>query len=576
MKYALIAINASYTHSSLSIYSIFASSIYKQQIDTLEFNINQPINLIIEKLYSSNAEVYMFSAYIWNIEMILKIASDLKKIKQCIIVLGGSEVAFTPNAYLSTYSQIDYIISGEGEAVIDRFIEAINNNQSPLNIPGIYDKHKAYNPNDLIKFPFAERIFPYNESILLNQLKNKIIYYESSRGCPFRCGYCISHLDKKLRYVPIDRVKKELLFFMEKKIEQVKFVDRTFNSDAKRAYEIIQFIIEHNICTNFHFEIYAEHMTDELVDLLVNAPLEYFQIEVGLQTTNLKTLNAINRTNDLIKFKDVMSKLLFNKNIHVHADLIALLPYETLDTFKEGFDYLYHIGPHMLQLGFLKVLNGTDIRKNADQYSIQYSSYPPYETLSTETLSYKGKKILKAVTDIIEKYYNSGIFSGTLQYLSNTFYKSPFDFYNEFAVFYNKMISDHRSVSRKEFYKIMFEFISVFPYDDVGKYLLVFDYLKNNTLYLPDFLQQTVYYIYQKDIFNFLKESENVNMLFPEFLGMKPKEIVKKTKFILFPINPRTHEPKKTLVVFTDEREENIYRRNTHRIIPDAYLHYFE
>ena len=575
MKYALIAINSSYIHSSLSIYSIYSSSLHKQQIDTMEFNINQPIDLIIEELYSSDAEVYMFSAYIWNIEMILKITSDLKKIKECMIVLGGSEVAFNPNEYLNTYNQIDYIISGEGEAVIDRFIEAINNNRSPLDIPGIYDKNKAYDQNDIIKFNFHERIFPYDETILTNQLSNKIIYYESSRGCPFRCSYCISHLDKKLRYLSISRVKKELLFFMQHKVNQVKFVDRTFNSDAKRAYEIIQYILENNICTNFHFEICAELMTQELVDLLRNAPSGCFQIEVGLQSTNTDSLNAINRTNDLVKFKEIMSKILFNNNIHVHADLIALLPCETLETFKKGFDYLYDIGPHMIQLGSLKLLNGTDLKKDAELYGIRYSNYPPYEALSTETLSYADKKTLKAVTNIVDKYYNSGAFSETLQYLINTYYDSPFDFYHSFAIFFKKVVSDHRSISRKELYKILLEFIIFFSYDAVGTSLLVFDYLKNNTLHLPDFLQNVVASINQKNIFDFLNNSENIRLLFPEFLEVKPKDIVKKTKFIFFPIDPETCDSKKTLVAFSNKRDEDIQRRNMHKIIPENYHNFF-
>ena len=575
MKYALIAINSSYIHSSLSIYSIYSSSLHKQQIDTMEFNINQPIDLIIEELYSSDAEVYMFSAYIWNIEMILKITSDLKKIKKSMIILGGSEVAFNPNEYLNTYDQIDYIISGEGEAVIDRFIETIDNLRSPLDIPGIYDKNKVYDQNNIIKFNFHERIFPYDETILTSQLSNKIIYYESSRGCPFRCSYCISHLDKKLRYLSIGRVKEELLFFIQHKVNQVKFVDRTFNSDAKRAYEIIQFILENNICTNFHFEICAELMTQELVDLLRTAPLGCFQIEVGLQSTNTDSLNAINRTNDLVKFKEIMSKILFKNNIHVHADLIALLPYETLETFKNGFNYLYYIGPHMIQLGSLKLLNGTDLKKDAELYCIRYSNYPPYEALSTETLSYADKKTLKAVTNIVDKYYNSGAFSETLKYLINTYFDSPFAFYQSFAKFYNGMISDNRSVSRKELYNIMLQFLTAFDYDKVSKVLLVFDYLKNNSLYLPDFLQKEVRCINQKDIFNFLNEPENIRLFFPEFFGMQPKEIIKKTKFIRLPIDPETCIHNETLIVFLNNQEDNIFRRNTHRIIPQDYQYYF-
>ncbi len=575
MKYTLIAINASYTHSSLSIYSIYASSSYKQQIKLLEFNINQSVDLILEELYSANADVYMFSAYIWNIEMILKIASDLKKLKKCMIVLGGSEVAFTPNEYLNTYDQIDYIISGEGEPIIDQFIEAINNDRSPLDIPGIYNKNKAYDPNDTIKFTFSERTFPYNESMLNNQLKHKIIYYESSRGCPFRCSYCISHLDKTQRYVPIDRIKKELLFFIDHKVKQIKFVDRTFNTNARRAYEIIEFIIANNICTNFHFEICAELMTNKLIELLNNAPLGCFQIEVGLQTTNPATLDAINRKNDLVKFREVMMKIIVKKNIHVHADLIALLPYETLETFKKGFDYLYHIGPHMLQLGFLKLLNGTDLKTNVEQYDISYSDYPPYEALCTATLSYDDKKLLKSVTNIVEKYYNSGAFSETIQYLLDTYYDSPFDFYNHFALFYDQMISDHRSVSRKELYTILLEFMITYSYKDTAQYLLAFDYLKNNTLHLPDFLQQSVSVVNQKDIFTFINEEKNINMFLPGFLGMQPKEITKKTEFIILPIDPETRESKETFTVFLDKKEENIFRRNVHRIISEDYHHYF-
>lgn len=575
MKYVLIGINASFTHSALSIHALYAASKYKKMISIKEFNINQLSEAVLDDLFVLNADVYMFSCYIWNIEFILKIASDLKKIKQCIIVLGGSEVAYTPEYYLQSYDYFDYIISGEGEAMLDHFIDQVNIGESPSSIPGVYTKGKVFSSENLIEYNFTQRAFPYNEQILLDQLSGKIIYYESSRGCPYHCSYCISDLNKRLRYVLIDRVKEELLFFISHKVKQVKFIDRTFNCDAQRAYDIIQFIIENNICTNFHFEICADIMTEKMIDLLSSAPLDFFQIEVGLQSTNPMTLQAVRRNNNLDRFSKVVTKLISNANMHVHADLIALLPYETLKTFQEGFDYLYKIGPHMLQLGFLKLLNGTVLRREADTFNLIYSQTPPYEALSSATMAYTDKRLLKKIAMMIDKYYNSGLFSNTLQYIIKNHFDSPFDFYRNFADFYAHEIFDRRSVSRDELYLIMHRFIFAQSYDSAAQFL-IYDYLKNNTLHLPTWLQDQIMIVQQKSIFDFLNQTKNVDIFLPYYIGQKSKEIIKKVMIVKFVIDPQTESKNDTLILFSKEKERSIFDRNRDVIIPENLAHYFD
>lgn len=569
MKVVLSAVNASYTHSSLAVYTLAAHISENIDVITREYNINQSIEFIVNDLYEQNADIYFFSCYIWNIEHTLKVASSLKKITNALIVFGGSEVGFNPDDYLHQYHFIDYIISGEGEAVINDFIHAIMNNDDALKLPNVYERNKKYVRPQEITFDFANRRFPYTKEII-KQLSDKIIYYESSRGCPYNCSYCISHIDKKMRYVPLDKVKEELLFFIGCDIKQVKFIDRTFNSDLKRAEDIIRFILEHNKQTNFHFEICAEILTDEIIDLLRSAPVNFFQIETGLQSTNPATLKAIGRNNNLNKFQKNLSQLIEKANIHVHADLIALLPNETYQSFQHGFNYLYEIKPHMIQLGFLKILNGTRMKNDAEKYGIIYNDYSPYEALSSDTMNHNDVIKLKKIEFLVDKYYNSGIFRHTLDYIIDKFYNNPFAFYEDFSVYFEQNGFYKRSLSRKELYQIFAAYIDLKKFINADS-ILLFDYLKSCDFTPPDRFKN-IFQIVRKDkLSEFVRNEENIIKYLPYYKELSAKEIIKKICIIQMKFDPVLFCERDTVLLFSLQKKDNIYHNNIHYLLEDIF-----
>lgn len=576
MKFALIGINSSYFQSSYSIYAIAACYVGRDVMQLKEYHINQQYDRILSDLYDTNADVYMFSCYLWNIELILHLCENLKQLKNCIIILGGSEVGYTPEKYFQKTNVIDYIVSGEGESVINELVQCLSNNINPNMHSQIYTSDKEYNskpvPSEWLKY----RKFPYHTKHLA-ELNGKILYYESSRGCPFACSYCISQLDRNVRSLPIEIIEQELLFFMRNHVKQVKLIDRTFNYDDKRALHIIRFIIKQNICTNFHLEICADILSDELITLLECAPVGYFQIEVGVQTTNHETLAAIGRKNDLGKISSALIRITASKNIHVHADLIAMLPKETMKSFQNGFNYLYEIKPHMIQIGFLKVLNGTIMYYKSEYYNIIFDKKPPYETLSTDLITFREKTFIKELSHIIDKYYNSKITMQTLDYLINSFFPSVFDFYSGFVSYHKENSLFDRSLSRDDCYRTLISFVKYLDKTLIDS-LVVYDYLLNNPLHLPLFLQEKVTMIYPKALISFLGDEHFIRCYLPSFEGKKEKEIIKHIFTVVFPDNPIDRiENQRTIILFYDEKENDVFAQNKHIILPyDRYYSLIE
>lgn len=461
MKILLAACNAKYIHSNLAVYDLKAySSDYDEHVILREYTINQPKDEILKDIYSSGADVVCFSCYIWNISFVRELIRDLVKIlPKTAFWAGGPEISYDAEKFLTEMPEMTGVMVGEGEKTFHDLLEFyIDGKDSLEEISGIAyrtgDKiiHNGWRElMDLSAIPFV-----YEH---LEKFENRIIYYESSRGCPFSCSYCLSSIDKKLRFRDLELVKKELQFFLDHRVPQVKFVDRTFNCKHEHAMTIWKYILEHdNGVTNFHFEISADLLREEEMELMSQMRPGLIQLEIGVQSTNPETIRAIHRHMDLKKLEHCVNRVHSFRNIHQHLDLIAGLPYEDYDTFHQSFNDVYQMKPDQLQLGFLKVLKGSLMQKEAEVYGIVYKEKEPYEVLSTNWLTYGEVLKLKMVESMVEVYYNSGQFWHTLEYLV-PFEKDAFTFYEKLGSFYEKKGYSEISHSRMRRYEILLEYL---------------------------------------------------------------------------------------------------------------------
>ena len=461
MKILLAACNAKYIHSNLAVYDLKAySSDYDKEVLLREYTINQPKDEILKDIYGSGADVVCFSCYIWNISFVRELIRDLAKIlPETAFWAGGPEVSYDAEKFLTEMPEVTGVLVGEGEKTFHDLLEYYIDGKGSLGeIRGI-----AYRDGEEIRhngwrelMNLSEIPFVYQH---LEEFENRIIYYESSRGCPFSCSYCLSSIDKKLRFRDLELVKKELQFFLDHKVPQVKFVDRTFNCKHEHAMAIWKYILEHdNGVTNFHFEVSADLLRDEEMDLMAKMRPGLIQLEIGVQSTNPKTIRAIHRHMDLDKLKRCVDRVHSFRNIHQHLDLIAGLPYEDYDTFHRSFNDVYQMKPDQLQLGFLKVLKGSLMQGEAEKYGIVHKEKEPYEVLSTNWLPYGDVLKLKAVESMVEVYYNSGQFQHTLEYLV-PLAKDAFTFYESLGAFYEKKGYSEISHSRMRRYEILLEYL---------------------------------------------------------------------------------------------------------------------
>ena len=461
MKILLAACNAKYIHSNLAVYDLKAySSDYDKEVFLREYTINQPKDEILKDIYGSGADVVCFSCYIWNISFVRELIRDLAKIlPETAFWAGGPEVSYDAENFLTEMPEVTGVLVGEGEKTFHDLLEYYIDGKGSLGeIRGI-----AYRDGEEIRhngwrelMNLSEIPFVYQH---LEEFENRIIYYESSRGCPFSCSYCLSSIDKKLRFRDLELVKKELQFFLDHKVPQVKFVDRTFNCKHEHAMAIWKYILEHdNGVTNFHFEVSADLLRDEEMDLMAKMRPGLIQLEIGVQSTNPETIRAIHRHMDLDKLKRCVDRVHSFRNIHQHLDLIAGLPYEDYDTFHRSFNDVYQMKPDQLQLGFLKVLKGSLMKEEAEKYGIVHKEKEPYEVLSTKWLPYGDVLKLKAVESMVEVYYNSGQFQHTLEYLV-PLAKDAFTFYESLGAFYEKKGYSEISHSRMRRYEILLEYL---------------------------------------------------------------------------------------------------------------------
>ena len=492
MKILLAACNAKYIHSNLAVYNLKScSGEYSSRVVVKEYTINQIRDDILKDIYLEQPDVICFSCYIWNISFVRELIFDLKKILPgTAFWVGGPEVSFDAENFLKEMPQVTGVMVGEGE---ETFLELaryyIEKKGTLADIRGIAFRengeifHNGWREvMDLSRVPFA-----YEQT---EDFANRIIYYESSRGCPFSCSYCLSSIDKKLRFRNLELVKKELQFFLDKKVPQVKFVDRTFNCKHDHAMEIWKYILEHdNGVTNFHFEISADLLREEELELMSRMRPGLIQLEIGVQSTNPDTIRAIHRNMDLKKLEASVARVKSFGNIHQHLDLIAGLPCEDYESFRRSFEQVYRMKPDQLQLGFLKVLKGSSMYHEAQKYEILYKEKEPYEVLSTAWLSYEDILKLKMVESMVEVYYNSGQFRKTLSWIE-TFYQEMFSFYESLGAYYEEKGYEEISHSRLRRYEILLEFLkekTQLPVNTASQHMVYDLYLREKLKKRPVF-----------------------------------------------------------------------------------------
>lgn len=438
MKSLIVGINASYSHTCLGGRDIFAyvsgrmaDERGESNIDYKEFTINQPYGDVLRGIGESGAQVVLFCTYIWNAEMICKLIPDVKKVLPGVLIgAGGPEFGFAAQKYLTLLPDLDFIVKGEGEKIIYNLQLVISNYGGKLDdVKGLYLRDANKNIKftgeaDLIcdlselRFPYPE-LLKHNTETSNNYYLNKLFYYESSRGCPYACAYCLSSVDKRVRFMPLERVFADLQIFMDAGVPIVKFVDRTYNLQPERYIAIWKYILEHhNGKTMFHFEIEAEHLSEEALEFLQKVPAGVMQFEIGVQSANKKTLQAVNRSVNVEKLAENVKRI--PRTIHQHLDLIAGLPYEDLESFGHSFDFVMSLKPDELQLGFLKVLPGTQMEKFALENGWQWMNLPVYETFSTPYMSYQDMMFLKDVEVLVDAFWNSGHFAHIMKYFGRT------------------------------------------------------------------------------------------------------------------------------------------------------------
>lgn len=596
MKFLLVAINAKYIHSNPAIYSLraYAEERIREHIELAEYTINQYMQDILADIYNRKPDVIGFSCYIWNWTLVKELLVEMPKVlPNTDIWLGGPEVSYDADKIMEEFPQLTGIMIGEGEAtfrqVAEYYLERETESRAagksieqsteqsgsrvkeelteqgrigkrnPEDIPGLYLK-SGYTPmrplTDLSSIPFL-----YSD---LTPFENKIIYYETGRGCPYRCSYCLSSIDKAVRLRDIGVVKKELQFFLDNRVKQVKFVDRTFNCNHEHAMAVWQYIKDNdNGVTNFHFEISADILRQDEIALLNSLRPGLAQLEIGVQTVNPQTLKAIRRVMDVDRLERIVADIQKGRNIHIHLDLIAGLPYENYESFGQSFDRVYGMRPEQLQLGFLKVLKGSEMWEKAKEYGICYLDKPPYEVLYTKWLSYDEVLRLKDIEEMVELYYNSGQFTGTLPVLEQVF-ESPFAMYERLAAFYRENGYVTNSPARAYRYEIMLQFAEKYDRSRLSLYreLLTYDmYLRENLKSRPEFAADIS--LYKKEIREFYRREEAEHRYLPDYEGYDSRQLEKMTH-----LEPFTY-PEPHFVLF-DYRNRNPLNYEAHT--QDVYI----
>ncbi|MDP4143080.1 MAG: DUF4080 domain-containing protein [Bacillota bacterium] len=550
MKVLLTAVNSKYIHSNLAVRYLKAfTKDLQYDCKIREFTINDRLERVLEQIIQEKPDIVAFSCYIWNMRFIEELARLIKLVDDNIEILyGGPEVSYNGEEFLQQHVG-EYLIEGEGEQAFREFIqykislENSNETNAIQPIKGLYSKHLGVitygGQQELMNID--DIVFPYNEKEDINE---KIVYYEASRGCPFNCKYCLSSTFQGVRLINADRVKSELKYFIDRGVRLVKFVDRTFNCNPKFAMDIWSFLMDQETDTTFHFEISADILTQEEIDLLSKAPKGRFQFEIGVQTTDIQVLKNINRHKGFQTIKEKVLQIEAFGNINQHLDLIVGLPGEDFETFKRSFNDVYSVQPDKVQVGFLKLLRGSAMREEAEKWGMVYSPYPPYEILKTNHISYEEINTLKRVDEMIDKYYNSNKFDSILKYFIEKF-PSPFDFYFKLGEFFYEKGYFSRNISSAEYYKVFLEFNKEvingdnFAISEIVKY----DYLSfNKKKWVPDFLTREIDKSIERLVIEKIKAGElsaskniHIEKFFIDILAFVERGIVQKEgHYILF------------------------------------------
>ena len=539
MKTVLVAINAKYIHSNLAVYSLRSyARTFGYEPELLEFTINQQKDQILKGIYEAKPDLLCFSCYIWNLSYAEEIIEDIKKILPKVTIwAGGPEVSYDAPKFLKRHPEVDGIMCAEGEKTLTELISYYeigkSQGKSLDGINGIvYQENKTIHQTPLRDIMnMDDLVFPYED---LKDFEHKIIYYESSRGCPFSCSYCLSSIDKKLRFRSFSLVEKELEFFLAHKVPQVKFVDRTFNCKKSHAMAIWTYIKEHdNGITNFHFEVAADLLTEDEIALIQTMRPGLIQLEIGVQSTNEKTLAEIHRKTDFEEITRKVKAIQKGENVHQHLDLIAGLPYENYESFGHSFNDVYALKPEQLQLGFLKVLKGSYMAEAAEGYGCVHKAKPPYEVLGTRWLSYEEILKLKGVEEMVEVYYNSGQFQKTIRAMEYLF-ETAFSMYEELADFYEKNGYNEVSHTRIRRYEILQEFLQEKEANlEYFKQLMIFDlYARENMKTRPQWANDLS--AYKMQILDFYKKEEENPELLTDYQGYQARQTIKMTHIEVF------------------------------------------
>lgn len=539
MRALLVAVNAKYIHSNLGIYSLYSYSMKKgilpEELSYREFTINQNLENIIGSIYEEKPDLLGFSCYIWNIEIVKKVSREIHKIlPRCMIWFGGPEVSYDAQAILTANEWVDGVFIGEGEISFYEVLCCYRDR----GCDGEYAKIAGLavrRGTEIILTSVRERAvldeieFPYQN---VKDLKNRIVYYETSRGCPYGCSYCLSSVEKKIYFRSMNLVKRELQFFLDQRVPQVKFVDRTFNCNPRHTMQIWQYIYEHdNGITNFHFELSADLLTEEEILFVKKFRPGLAQFEIGVQTTNPRTIEAINRKMDLEVLRKRVLRIHEGRNIHQHLDLIVGLPYEDIQSFRKSFCDVYDMKPDQLQVGFLKVLKGSPIQMQAEEFGIVHQSVPPYEVLYTRWISYDEVRELKLVEEMVERYYNSMQFEASVGYLVQQF-PDAFSFYDSLGKFFKRRGYFGLQQSRLQNYEILYEFsIEQGIHSELIKELLVFDlYARENLKKEPDFLENRKISDEKKEwLYQFYQNRNMLEKYLPDYGGYVWKQCLRMT-----------------------------------------------
>ncbi len=576
MRTLIISLNSKFIHSALAPWYLKAACGHYSQdcgeVLVCEHTINEKTDSILSSIYLMKPDIVAFSCYIWNISQVMELAANLKKLLPSLItILGGPEVSYDASQALKANSFIDYIIRGEGEVAFPSLISLLRVKKRSQGEEGISDLEELATTDGLV-YRLGSEIVEKEPAVIrdldsipsaythemISYLKHKIVYFESSRGCPFSCSYCLSSVNKGVRNFSMQRVYNDLDRLIRSGVGQIKFVDRTFNANPERSKDIMRHILEINerlgdgdsVVCNFHFEVGADLFDDETIELLNNAPKGLFQLEAGVQSTNSEALTAVCRKTDLNKLFSNIEKIRKRGNVHIHADLIAGLPFEDYKSFGVSFGQVYSAKPHQLQLGFLKLLRGTRLREQSGHYGYVFRESAPYEILAGSWISHDDLIKLKGIAELVERYYNSGRFAFSLAFLINRHFDSPFTFYESFYQYYRDNGYIDIQLALRDQYKVISSFYTnhistteaaekpvgdpeaAHEDDLIFNELLRLDFLASDSSgTLPDYMEKRGSSELKNSYYDFLRDQAQMSQIIPEARGMLPKQIIKRVHF---------------------------------------------